>query len=173
MEGAQGELGTRLTNGLGGDNPNRRSHLNHLATTQVHAIALGTDAVVKLTGERGADDDLGYIGIGEAANQVMAQHIATFSQYFTRLEVNHILGNHTTKQAGAHRLPGDIIALADGNAILGIAVQLVDNHILSNIHQATGQVAGIRSTQSSIRQTLAGAMGGDEVFQSIQSFTEV
>ncbi len=49
----------------------------------------------------------------------------------------------------------------------------VDDDILGNIHQAAGQITGISSTQGGIGQTLAGAVGRDEVFLGGQAFAEV
>ena len=53
------------------------------------------------------------------------------------------------------------------------AVVIADDHVLGNIHQAAGQVAGIGRAQRRIGQALARAVGGDEVFESRQPFAEV
>ena len=52
MEGTQGKLRARLADGLSCDDANGRTHFDHLAAAQVHAIALGTDPMVQLTGKR-------------------------------------------------------------------------------------------------------------------------
>ena len=48
-----------------------------------------------------------------------------------------------------------------------------DHQVLRHVDQAPGQVAGIRGLQRRIGQTLAGAVGGDEVLQNVQALAEV
>ena len=53
------------------------------------------------------------------------------------------------------------------------AVRLTDDQILGYVYQTSGQVTRVSGTQSRIGQTLTGSMGGDEVLQYVQTFTEV
>ena len=52
-------------------------------------------------------------------------------------------------------------------------VSLTDNQFLGNVYQTSGQVTGVGGTKSCIGQTLTCTMGGHEVFQYVQTFTEV
>ena len=55
----------------------------------------------------------------------------------------------------------------------GPAVVLGDDDVLGHVHQAAGQVAGVGGLERGVGQTLAGAVGGDEVLQHGQPFLEV
>ena len=55
MEGTQGQLGARLTDGLGSHDTDCRTHFHHGAAAQVDAVALGANTVGQFTGQRRAD----------------------------------------------------------------------------------------------------------------------
>ena len=61
----------------------------------------------------------------------------------------------------------------DGDAAGGAAVILTHDDVLGDVHQTTGQVAGVRRTQCGVHQTLTGAVGGDDVLGNRQAFAEV
>ena len=56
---------------------------------------------------------------------------------------------------------------------LGAAVVDHDDHVLRHVDQTAGQVAGVGRSQRRVGQTLATAVGRDEVFQHRQAFAEV
>src|SRR5205823_5672558 len=62
---------------------------------------------------------------------------------------------------------------ADVDAVNRAAVVLGDDNVLGNVNQTTGEVAGVGSLECGIRQSLTGAVGGDEVLQHGESLTEV
>ena len=68
VEGAHGELGAGLADGLGGDDAHRQAHLHELAGGEVAAVAQGAHAALGLAGEHGADahplDARGLDGVG-------------------------------------------------------------------------------------------------------------
>ena len=45
--------------------------------------------------------------------------------------------------------------------------------ILRHIHEAPGEISGIRRLQRGIREALAGTVGGVEVFENVETFLEV
>ena len=48
------------------------------------------------------------------------------------------------------------------------------NHqVLRHVNQTTSQVTGVRRFQCGIRQTFTSTVGGDEVLEYVQTFTEV
>ena len=55
MEGTHGQLGTRLTDGLGCDDPDCLAHLYRLAGGHVGAVALCAHTDVRLTGQYSTD----------------------------------------------------------------------------------------------------------------------
>ena len=69
--------------------------------------------------------------------------------------------------------PAAAIAIGMHDAALGAAVLLADDDVLRDVDQTTGQVAGVGGPQRGVGQTLAGAVGGDEVLQHGQALAEV
>ena len=55
MEGTHGQLGTRLTDGLGRDDPDCLAHLYRLAGGHVGTVTLRADTDVTLTGQYSTD----------------------------------------------------------------------------------------------------------------------
>ncbi len=70
------------------------------------------------------------------------------------------------------RAVGAALGEVDDDAALGAAVVLADDDVLRDVHQTTGQVARVGGTQRGVRQTLAGAVGVDEVLQHRQALAE-
>jgi hypothetical protein len=173
MEGAERQLCTRLTDGLGSDDTNCRTKFHHFTASKVDAIAFGTDAVSQFTGHGRAEFHFGNTGTCDLARQVVRDDIIVFSQHFARLRVEDAFRCKAAVHAACHGLSCHIVRLADPDAFVRAAVIFVDDDVLCNVHKAAGQVTGIRSTQSRIRKTLAGAVCGNEVFLRSQTFAEV
>ena len=57
VEGAHGELGAGLADGLGGDDAHRQADLHDLAGGEIASVAQGADPARGLAGEHGADAD--------------------------------------------------------------------------------------------------------------------
>ena len=60
-----------------------------------------------------------------------------------------------------------VVTFEDGllpNAIAGTTIVLGNNHVHGHVAQFARQVTGIRGLERGVGETLAGAMGGDEVF---------
>jgi len=144
MEGAQGQLGARLANRLGGDDTDRCSQVDHLATAKIHAVALGANAVNQFTSHRRADFDLIHAGIFKLAGQVVVEHIFTLCQDFTGAGIHHARGDNASKQALFESLPGYIIDFAQENTFFGAAVIFIDDDVLGDVDEAASQVTGIR-----------------------------
>src|SRR6185503_8044320 len=69
-----------------------------------------------------------------------------------------------------------ILALVDGadpDAVAGAAIVLADDHVLRHIDQFARHVAGVGGLERGVGETLAGAVGGDEVFEHGQALAEV
>ena len=56
---------------------------------------------------------------------------------------------------------------------VGAAVVLADDELLGDVDETPGQVARVGGAQGGVGQTLAGAVGGDEVLEHRQALTEV
>ena len=175
VERTHGELRAGFADGLGGNNADRFPDLHFLSGGQVQAVALGTAALFEFAGEYGAD---------------FQPFNADFFQLFRLLFVNEVVDVHDNLAAdgvndafagspavdtggkGRHFFVA-VINGVNGDAVAGAAVFRMDDDILGHVHEFAGHVAGVRRFQRGICQTLAGAVGGDEVFQHGKAFTEV
>ena len=61
----------------------------------------------------------------------------------------------------------------DPAALLGAAVLLAGDDVLGDVDQAPGQVPGVGRAQGGVGETLAGAVGGDEVLEDGHALAEV
>ncbi len=53
------------------------------------------------------------------------------------------------------------------------AVFLTNDEFLANVNHTSGKVTGVRGTKCGIGKTFTGTVCGNEVFQNVQTFTEV
>jgi len=75
-------------------------------------------------------------------------------------------------QLAQHTVRADRRDLAD-QTTFGPAVLLTDDHVLTDVDQPAGQVAGVGGPQRGVRQALACAVGGDEELQHGEALAEV
>ena len=61
----------------------------------------------------------------------------------------------------------------DSHTLDRLTVELTDNHILCDIHEAAREVTSIRSSKCGICQTLTCTVGGNKVFEYREAFVEV
>src|SRR5690606_16986147 len=175
VEGTHGQLGTRLTDGLGSDNADRLTDVDLMPAGQVEAVALGADAVTGFAADRRTHDHFVDAVQLDEVDPLLVHQRTGRHQYFVSARLDYVAGDDTTKHALTERLDHVATFNVRGHvqALLGAAVDLGHNQILRNVHQTTGQVPGVRSLQRGIRQTLTSAVSGDEVLEYVQAFTEV
>ena len=138
MEGAHGELGARLADGLGGDDADRLTGVDDGAAREVAAIAMATDADLGIASEDGADFDgfdagfLDFFGFRLLDKDVGADDLGPGDRVEHRGSggaAEHTLGEGGDDLAAIHHR-------AHGQATLGAAILLDDDAILRDIHQA-------------------------------------
>src|SRR5262249_40537012 len=61
----------------------------------------------------------------------------------------------------------------DVDSFAGSAIAFGHDHVLSDVAEAAGEIAGVRRFESGIGQSFTSAVRGDEVFQNVQTFAEV
>ena len=66
-----------------------------------------------------------------------------------------------------------VLDLAAYEAAESAAVLLTDNHVVSHVDQTAGKITGVGGLEGGIGETLAGTVGGDEVFEHAQTLLEV
>ena len=175
VERTHGQLGTGLTDGLGGDDAHGLAGAHRLGGGQVHAVAPGADAAVGLAGQHGAD--LGGVDV-EALQQlgvVLVHHVILGDQHLVGAGLQNIPDGEAAPDT-LGELFDDLAVLGDlahHDAVVHAAIVLADDHVLAHVHHAAGQVTGVGGTQRRVGQALAGAAGGGEVVQHGHALPEV
>ena len=126
VEGPHGQLGTRLTDGLGGDDADRFTGVDQHAAAQVATVALGAQAIAHVAGQRGAHAHLVDAQLLDLLDQVLVQQFTGRNGGFLRLGVDHVHSGDATQHTVAQRL-NDLTALdqrTHGHTVAGAAVVL-------------------------------------------------
>ena len=181
VEGPQGELRTRFADGLRGQNADCLAHVHHVHGGQVPAVAHPADTAPGLTGEDRANPDLLDPGIVDRVGDVLVDQLAGLDQQLgiavlvQLVRIEHVLTGHAAENALAERLD-DVLALLECRDLQtqnGPAVLFGDRHVLGDVYQPAGQVAGVGRLERRVGQTLPGAVGRDEVLEHGEPFAEV
>ena len=175
VEGTHGQLGTRLTDRLRGDNPDRFTDIDLMATCQVTAVARRAHAVGRTTGDGTAHHDLIDTHGVETLTPGFVEQCTLFDQYFLASRRDDVLGHHTT-QYTLGQGDDDIAAFdyrVQGQTLLGATVRLGDHHVLGHVDQTASQVTRVGGLEGGIGQTFPCTVGRDEVLQYVQTLAEV
>src|SRR5256886_5910826 len=172
VERTHRELGARLADGLRCDDAHRLADLNDLAGGQVPAVAGAADALARLSHEhrphldRDAGlDDLACVFVSDRG-ACRHQDLAVDGDVLSR----HPPGDLLVYGLVACALGAD---LANPDAVGGSAVLFTHYHVLRDVDEPARQVAGVGGPESSVGQTLARAVRGDEVLEHGQALCEV
>src|ERR1700686_2628208 len=175
MEGPHGELGAWLADRLGGDDAHRLTDLDQLAGRQVAAVAQAAHAFARLAGEHRAHLDLGDARLDQVARLDVGDFGAFFDEGLLRVRVQDRRGRHATGDALEERLRQRALLrdVRHPNAGRRAAVLGPDDHVLGDVNQPAGQVAGVGGAECRVGESLAGTVGRDEVLEHGQPFGEV
>ena len=175
VEGAHGQLGAWLADRL------RRNHADGLALVddmpagQVSAVASGTDAVGVFTGNNRAHLDFIHADFFQLVHPLFVQEGACRYNHLVGTGALHVDGGYTAEYELIQR--HDHITAFDNRlhnqSALGAAVVIDHDQVLRNVDQPARKITRVGGFQGGIGQTLARAMGGDEVLQHIQSLAEI
>ncbi len=175
VERTHGQLRARLTDGLGSDHTDGFAEVDQAATAQVAAVAGGAQTEAGFAGQCRAHLHFVHTSSLQLFDQVFVEQIASLGQQGAGLRVQHFVRSGTAQDTVAQRL--DHFTAFDHSAhqraVVRAAVELGDDQILRHVHQTARQVTRVGRLQRRIRQTLTGTVGGDEVLQHVQTFTEV
>src|SRR5690606_36292983 len=174
MEGAQGELRAGFADGLGGHNADGFPDIDHAAVGQITTVALGADASQGFAGKHGAHLDAFDAGLADLLGHDFVEKLAGVADDRVADWVVHVVAGHAPENLVGER-DHDVVAFRGVGHVEpehGAAILFVHDHVLRHVHQAAGKVAGIGGLERRIGQTLAGAVGGDEVLQHVQAFAE-
>src|SRR5262249_16352757 len=93
--------------------------------------------------------------------------------------VVHARGDRVPADAAANRLAQaalDFLALVDrslGDPLRGAAILRGDDHVLGDVGELAGEVAGVGGLEGGVGQALAGAVRRGEILQDAQALAEV
>src|SRR5690606_2225646 len=178
VERTHGQLRTRLTDRLGGDDTDGLADVHQLAGGHRAAVAHRAHAHGRLTGQHAAHLDLGDAEAEQLLDRRVTQ-VVTAVDHHVAVGVGGVLG----QRPGVDRR-GDVLARHDLTVLgavpdlhldtaAGATVGLADDDVLRDVHQTTGQVTRVGGPQRGVRQTLARTVRGDEVLRHRQALTEV
>ena len=170
VERTHGQLSTRFTNGLGGDNTDSLTGVN-----QVAAVALGAKTVACFAGKRSTDLDFVNAELRDEFDVVFFEQMTGRKDFFLGIRVDNRISRHAAQNTVSQTF-GHFTAFNQGfhqNALMGSAVVFCNNQVLSHVNQTTCQITGVSRLQSRISQTLTSTVGRHEVLQNVQTFTEV
>ena len=167
MEGTQGQLGTRLADGLGGDHADHLALLDHAAGGQVAAVAFRADALLRFAGQHRTDLHLLNREALDEVGEVFGDLVAGAEDLLAGERIVDVVDRGTAEDALAERLDDLVLVLDRGGdqAAQRAAVFLGDDDVVGDVHQAAGQVTGVRRLEGGVGQTLTGAVRGDEVLE--------
>ena len=175
VEGTHGQLRPRLADGLGGDDADRFAELDVQVGGQRAPVAGRAHAVLGLAGQDRPAHDLGdgrvvaqgghelglIIGV-PAGSTVPSDRVTSRARPRPSMRVSRYERTFVVVRANA----------PDPHAAGGAAVVLADDELLGHVDQSAGQVPGVGRPQGGVGQALAGSVGGDEVLQHRQAFSE-
>ena len=175
VERTHGQLGAGLADGLGGDDADRFTDLHFLASSQVQAVAFGAAALLEFAGQHGTDLQLFNADLFQLFRLLLVDEVVDVHDDLAADGIDDTLAGNAAVNAGGKggHLFVAVIDGVNGDAVIRTAVVRVNDDVLGHIHELAGHVAGVRRLQGGVRQALAGAVGGNEIFQHGEAFTEV
>ncbi len=180
VEGTHGQLGAGLTDRLGGHDPDRFADLDHLAGGKGQPVAALANAERSVAGQRRPDPQLGdglggldqleLLGPDQGAG--LELDVVALDQLLVDLDVvGQDSPEHPRTQVADPATP--FVGGRHSDPAIGLAVDLLDDHFLGDVDQTPGEIPGVGGAQGRVGQTLADTVGGDEVLQHRQAFSEV
>ena len=175
MEGSHGELRTRLTDRLSGDDSDRFADLDRTSGREIASIAALADTTTRLTGQHRTDLDLFDTSFLDPVGQLLGELLVLRDDHLAGERVVDVFLRDAADDTVTQRLE-DVSTLHDrrhGDAIDRRAVDLGDDHVLGDVDETPGQVSRVGGLERRIGQSLTGTVSRDEVLQDRQAFTEV
>ena len=181
VERAHRQLRSGLADRLRGDDADRVADLALLARGEEGAVTGPAHAVVAAALEHRADRQLRLAGnvFAEALDdlvekrrrdQVTLGGDLRLAGLARRERLHHVVGEHPRHDALVRALGDEDREL---DVVLRLAVLLADDHVLGDVDETPRQVARVGRSERRIGETLARAVGRDEVLEHRQALHEV
>src|SRR5215472_797472 len=174
VEGAHGELRAGLADGLRGDDPDGFAQFHHAARGEVAAIAQRANSATRFASEHGTDADAVNARGLDRVGQLFVDFLVHVDNDVA-FEILDLIEGNAAHDAVAERLDFDagFDDRLDVNAVVGAAVDFVDDDVLRDVDQAAREVAGVGGFQRRVGETFTRAVRRDEVFEHREAFAEV
>ena len=176
MEGAHRELRAGLADRLRGHDADGLAHVDLMPAAEIAAVTLDAHALARLAGQHRADlDPFDARPPRCFCDHVLVDHLVGADQDLVGERIEDVLS--ATRPSTRSPRPS-ITSPPSTSGVISIPSSvpqslLGDDRILRHVHQTAGEVAGIRRLERGIRQTLARAVGRDEVLQHRQPLAEI
>ena len=155
--------------------PTASPSLDHTSRGKALAVALRTNAALRLTGQWRAYLHCFNGRFFHQRRDFVADQVARCHEYVTCLWMHDVVQRNPTYNPIAQWLD-DLLVLLQRlhfDSAQGSAIFLIDDDILCHIHQTTRQIACIRGLECGIGQSLTRSVRGDEILQNGKSFLKV
>src|SRR5262245_27294064 len=140
MESPHSELGSRLTDGLRGNDPDRFPKIDHVASTEIATIAKDTNTALRLTRQHGPDLDSFYSRLLDTLNQFFIDFLVGLNYDLSCKRIFHVFERDPTQNTISQGFD-DLSAFhewGDFDTIHSAAIVLADDGILSHIDEPAG-----------------------------------
>src|SRR5215211_1374795 len=175
VEGTHGELGSRLPDRLGRDYADGLAHIDGPVGRERPAVAGLADAMraLALGGRAHGNERLARQLLAPGIQDARGDVRTGLGYQFPRLRVHQVPG----QEAGGDRVVRIAPAAFQVERKVYVAVRttvlVVDDDILGDVDEATGQVARVGSTQGRVGLALPRAVGRGEVLEHREALHEV
>src|SRR5262245_21814913 len=177
VEGSHRELCAGLADRLRGNDAHGLADVHQPAGRERPAVAQTADAVLGLARGGRTHPDHVHAGLDQMGRDLVVEHVAARGNLLA-VDLD-VLGEHAAVQGRVEVLVLDVSPgrglVRDGHRhrTVGAAVLLADDQLLRDVHQAPGEVPGVGGSKRCVGQTLARAVGRDEVLEHGQALAEV
>src|SRR5215204_1166221 len=175
VEGAHRELGARLPDRLGCDDAYGFAHVDGPVGRERPAVAGLADAVraLALGGRPDGNKHLARQLLAPGGKDVGGDIRTSLCHQFPRLRVHQVPGQEAGRDRVVRVAPAAFQAERKVDVAVRATVRVVNDDILGDVDEATGQVARVGGTQGRVGLALPRAVGRGEVLEHREALHEV
>ena len=150
VEGTHGELRSRFSNGLSGNNSHRGSKVHRFAASEITAVTLLADAVECETGHDGAHTHRGYFVFFNEFECGFVDFGSRFYHHFT-FGIEHVFSKRASENAVFKGFP-DFFGLFASHEMgfFGSTIFFLNHDVLHGVHKTAGEVSGFGGFKSRV-----------------------
>ena len=175
MKCPHGQLCSRLSNRLGGNNPDGLPEIYFMPVSQISAITCPAYTSFRFACQNRPYPYPLYTGGLYLLNLIFTYRPVGPNQHFSCYGIIDIFKSQPAKYPRAHSLK-NLAPLHKGlnpNAIHSTAIFLSNNCLLRYIHESAGKITRVGCLEGGVSQTLSCSMSRYKVLQNSQAFPEI